>query len=136
MRGAKGLFVKFKICTAVIAMALSLASIARAQELRCEIAEKYVCETGGCKQGQASIWNMIDRAKKTYARCDRRGCDTYQANFSDCGIFMNIEVPGRGTIAKMATLNEPVSGIKAFSFHEVVTQLHAVLVSFGTCKPI
>jgi hypothetical protein len=126
---------KFKICTVVVAAALALpASIARAQELKCEIAEKYVCGTGGCKQAQASVWNMIDRTKKIYARCDRAGCDTYQANFFDSGAFMYIEVPGGRAIAKIATVNVPLMGIKALSFHEVVSQLHTVLVSFGTCK--
>ena len=47
---------------------------------------------------------------------------------------MNIQVPGRSTLAKMATMDEPIFGIKAFSFHEVATHLHAVFVSFGSCK--
>jgi hypothetical protein len=38
------------------------------------------------------------------------------------------------TIAKMSTLDEPIFQIKAFSFHEVATQVHAVYVSFGSCK--
>ena len=127
---------KFKVCTAVIAMALSLASVARAQELRCEIAEQYVCEGGGCKIAPASadVWNLIDQTKKTYARCTRMGCETFEATFSKSGAYMNIELPGQNVIARMADEDVPFAGIKAFSFHEAITFSHAIFVSFGTCK--
>jgi hypothetical protein len=119
----------------LLGVALLLAGAAHAQELKCEIGKKYVCDEGGCKPIPATVWNVVNTLKRTYARCDARGCDTYEARIFQSGIFINIEVPGRSTIAKMSTLDEPISQIKAFSFHEVVTQLQAVYVSFGSCKP-
>lgn len=46
---------------------------------------------------------------------------------------MTIQV-GSGTIAKMAAIDVPLAEVRAFSFHEVATQLHAVYVSYGSCK--
>lgn len=110
------------------------ASASQAQELRCEIKEKFVCESKGCQRSPPSVWSIIDQRQQTYSRCDKRSCDTYPARIFEAGIFLNVEVPGRSVIAKMALHDEPISGMRAFSFHEVATQFHSVLVSYGDCK--
>ena len=68
------------------------------------------------------------------SRTDTKGCNTYEARFSNSGIFMNIEVPSRSVFAKMATEESSLMEIKKYAFHEIVTQFHAVYVSFGSCK--
>ena len=102
------------------------ATSAHAQELRCEILQKYVCEAAGCKSVPAKVWNLVDAAKRIYARCDSNGCDKYDAQFSVSGTFINIDVLGRGLTAKVAT--------DGSSFHEVATLTHVIYVSFGSCR--
>ena len=118
----------------LLGMACCLATPAIAQSLRCEIKTKYVCEANGCQPAAPSVWNIIDPAKRTYARCDKKGCDVHDALIGHSGAFMTFQV-GPSTIAKMATIDAPPADLKAFSFHEIATQMHSVYVSFGSCKP-
>jgi hypothetical protein len=121
-------------CISVVGLMIAASAAANAQAMRCDISQKFVCENTGCRTIPASTWAMIDVPKKSYARCDSRGCDTYEAYMYQSGAFLNIEVPGRATIAKVSTENVPLANLRSLSFHEVVTQLHAVLISFGSCK--
>src|SRR5436190_1129089 len=88
---------------AVLGATLATLTLVEAEELKCEIREKFVCQAGAaCKASPVGVWNVVDTAKRTYARCDTRGCDSYEAQFSQSGAFINIDVPGRGVIAKMS----------------------------------
>jgi hypothetical protein len=112
--------------------ALSIPTVTNAQEvlkLECAIKETFVCEAGAaCRALPAEVWNVIDTAGSSYARCsDSRGCDNYDARVSYSGDFVNIEVPGRGITATVS---------RGGAFHEVASILHSVLVSFGICKRI
>jgi hypothetical protein len=115
-------------------VALCVATEAQAQELRCEISQKYVCEADGCKPSAPTTWNRIDLKKGTYARCEGNNCETYEARISHSGVFTIIELPGRSAMARIADPVAEVAGFKALSFHEVVTQFHTVFVSYGSCK--
>ena len=109
-----------------VSMLVNVATPALAQELKCEIRQKYACEAADCKSIPASVWSLIDIGKATYTRCDTRGCDTYGARFSVSGDFINIDVPGRGMVAKVSADHT--------SFLEVATMGLSVLTSFGLCR--
>ena len=81
---------------------------------------------GGCKKLQSGVWNVLDVTRQTYARCDARGCDTYDASFSPSGAFIVIDVPSRGMVAKVAADKS--------SFVEVATLGMMALNSFGICE--
>jgi hypothetical protein len=104
----------------------AMATPAIAATLRCDIASKFLCQSAGCSTATASVWNLIDMDAKTYSRCDRSGCDTYDAVFSPSGVFLNIALPANGLIAKL----EPGTG----SFSEVASLAGEVYVSFGVCR--
>ena len=72
------------------------------------------------------MFNVVDLDRKTIARCDSAGCDTYDATISESGIFLNIAVPLNGLMAKLT----PATG----EFVEVVTLVGQVYTSFGSCK--
>ena len=103
-----------------------LAAPAIADNLRCDIVAKYACSAEGCEPNQLGMWNVIDLDGGEFSRCDRNGCDSYNAEISKSGLFYNIEVPGRGTMAKLA--------MDGTSFLEVVTLGTVVLISFGSCR--
>ena len=106
---------------------LLVASPVAAGTLRCDIATKNFCDADhGCNVTKAGVHNLIDLTLKTFARCDSMGCDTYDAEITKSGSFSNIDVPGRGVVAK---LNE-IDG----SFVEIVTLMTQVYVSFGKCQ--
>jgi len=78
-----------------------LASPAAAETMTCRITAKHSCEPAtGCKKLQPGVWNVLDVTRQTYARCDARGCDTYDASFSPSGAFIVIDVPSRGMVTK------------------------------------
>jgi hypothetical protein len=104
-----------------------LASPAAAEPMTCRITTKHSCDpAGGCKKIPPGVWNVLDAARQTYARCDARGCDTYDASFSPSGAFIVIDVPSRGMVAKVAADKS--------SFLEVATLGMTALNSFGSCE--
>ena len=104
-----------------------LASPAAAETMTCRITAKHSCEPATeCKKIQPGVWNVLDVAKQTYARCDARGCDSYDASFSPSGAFIVIDVPSRGMVAKVAADKS--------SFLEVATLGMTALNSFGSCE--
>jgi len=68
---------------------------------------------------------LIDTDRKTYSRCDGRGCESYQASFTTSGAFTNIDVPGRGMMAKLGA---------DLAFAEVVSIGLVLIVSHGKCQ--
>src|SRR5262245_14440226 len=97
------------------------------QTVTCQISVKFSCaaETG-CGENRLGVWSVIDMQGQTYARCDSRGCDKYDARLSRSGVFIIIDVPSRGMTAKLAA--------DMSAFLEVVTIGTQALVSFGTCQ--
>src|SRR5262249_14163271 len=97
------------------------------QTITCKVSTNFSCEAAGCAPAHLGTWRVIDLSKKTYSRCDLRGCDEYDAQFALSGEFVVIDVPGRGLTAKLAA--------DRTTFLEVVTFGSMALVSFGSCEP-
>jgi hypothetical protein len=111
----------------VTSFLICFATCATGQELTCRIAEKHNCaRKEGCKPSPTSVWNVVDLGRKQFSRCDSRGCDTYPATISESGIYLAIDVPGRGLFAKMLKDGTEIV--------EVASLGTSVLISFGTCS--
>jgi hypothetical protein len=92
----------------------------------CSIEEKSVCEVGAnCRRIPPATWAELNLIARTYARCDKNGCDRYAAQTSKNGVFTNIAVPERGAMARIRSDNA--------AFMEVVTLAQQVYVGFGKC---
>jgi hypothetical protein len=105
---------------------LSVVSVAQARQLRCEISSKQYCTPAGCEGVSSKVWDLIDLEQKIFKRCDSIGCDQYAANITYSGVYIVIEVPGRGLIAKLR--------IVGGNFMEVATFATTAYVSFGVCR--
>ena len=121
---------KLKMKLPVLVGALSvlwlMAGMVRA-ETTCTITEKMQCAQGqGCQSVKNTIVVRIDMERRIYSRCDAKGCDDLQAQFSNSGTFTNIAVPQSGLLSKLTT--------DGSSFTEVATFATFVLVSFGYCR--
>ncbi len=93
----------------------------------CTVDEKQSCSAGtGCQPIENSIIVRIDWKQGTYSRCDAKGCDDLKMNFAIVGEFINVDVPGRGMLAKMSK--------DGSSYVEVATLMTTVLMSFGRCE--
>ena len=116
------------ICRLAVAIIASAAFVwpAMATSIRCDISTKYACNRDGCTPNARTVWNLVDVDRSQYSRCDGKGCDEFQMVQSASGIFVNIDVPGRGVLAKMSR--------DGSLFVEVTTLADNVLVSFGACR--
>lgn len=119
MRGTKTLL----MASAFLA---ALTTGATGKTLMCSIEEKSVCEVGAnCRRIPPTTWAELDLAARTYARCDKNGCDRHAAQMSKSGVFTNFAAPERGAMARLRSDNAV--------FMEVVTLAQQVYVGFGKC---
>jgi hypothetical protein len=106
---------------------LALALPAGTQErLICAIDQRFHCYRGqGCQRiSPGSSYNIIDLESRTFARCDNKGCDEYPADFTQSGLFMNIEF----SPSAMAKLDPEMH------LFEVATLWLGAWISYGTCR--
>lgn len=97
--------------------------------LKCKPKKVLACEGTNCTKGKlSSIYLILNRAEKTFSRCDRQGCDTYEALFSTSGIYVNIQ--GKTPIGQIIK----VQGKRKFV--EFITAGFGGLLYQGTCKEI
>jgi hypothetical protein len=100
---------------------------AKAAEWVCAGQDRYGCDMGtGCKAAAPSgVQVKFDFEAKTYQRCDTAGCDEYVPVISTSGQFLNLELPGRATFAKVGPNG---------SFTEVVSLGTVVMITYGYCR--
>jgi hypothetical protein len=111
----------------LVAALTLLSGGAYAQTVTCSISTKFICESdAGCMQVEPGVWSTIDYSDQTYSRCDRRGCDKYNARFHRRAGFVVIEIPGRGITGTFS--------VDTSVFLEVATTGTTAIVSFGTCQ--
>jgi hypothetical protein len=91
-KGWEGQQMKLPTIIAALFSVWLMAGIARA-ETTCTIIEKLQCAQGqGCQSVKNTIVVRIDMERQVYSRCDAKGCDDYQAQFTVSGAFINIAV--------------------------------------------
>ena len=110
----------------VTPIAMSM-GIAHALVLRCDPRTIMVCSPIGCERGNSRVYLLIDTDKKTYSRCDSKGCDTYEGIvLNTSGQFGSIQIPGRSILQKM--------DLETGRYTEVATLMLDVYVNHGQCK--
>ena len=77
--------------------------------MQCVFAQKEQCKSGSPCQTIAAdrIWTKLDLTAHTYARCDAKGCDAYDAQIARSGIWANFAFPGRAMLAKLMGWTPP-----------------------------
>ena len=108
---------------AAIALVLNTASPGT---YRCTFDQRETCSPDtGCEAVAPSTWVEVNLEAQTYARCDAKGCDPYDAVVTRSGIWRIVEVPGHATFAKIAD-----DGLIV----DVASLNRTVLVSYGKCE--
>jgi hypothetical protein len=100
------------------------ATSCEAAVLTCIVNQKVQCQAGvECLSLKPTITVKIDWDYNTYSHCDANGCDDYHMNPTQSGEYIVVDVPGRGTFAKLKNAGG--------DFVEVVSIAGQVLVNFG-----
>lgn len=117
-----------KTLTLGVAATLGVLAVEAAQaDITCTINQKHSCAPQqGCKPVKVTIVLRMDPKSGTYSRCDAKGRDDFEAQFSRSGVFVNIALPKKGLMAKMS--------VDGSMFLEVATLSDVALVSYGSCK--
>jgi hypothetical protein len=114
------------IVVALLATAALGVPVGAQERLICAIDQKFHCDPGaGCRRiSPGSSYNRIDLEHRTFARCDNKGCEDYPANFTQSGLFINIEF-SPGAMAKLGP---------EMQLSEVATLWLGAWISYGTCR--
>ena len=58
---------------------------------RCTVTKKIVCEDGECRDAAPTVFFLLGSQgdKKTYSRCNRQGCESYDAIAKEAGLYEN-----------------------------------------------
>ena len=136
-------FIAFSL-TAALASAALISLPAAAESYSRTIKAKLVCTSKGCKKVPSDIWTRINYDPSTgrgiYQRCDARSCSTYPAQIHRSGIYQIVDVPGRGTLAKLMDPEDAkvmregnLLGPDDDMYIDLATLGVAVYLSFGSC---
>jgi hypothetical protein len=104
------------------------ATTAAAEVLECRPIKKAICGIEGCKAIPLGTAFSLYEPSGKYARCDARGCDAYEAEVTQSGVFTVIELRGKGTVAK---IGPEVGSYRPWL--EVTTAMTDAYVSNGYC---
>lgn len=99
----------------------------RADQWRCSPTTARMCSSEGCRDSAPSIWVDLDFTKRTYARCDKQGCDTRAATVSSGGVVTSVTLAG-GTFLK--SLND------GSEFIDVASSSTTAFINTGHCRPL
>ncbi len=100
---------------------------ARSNVWTCRPIARYVCGAGGCVSAPALVSVKLDFAVGTYARCDAKGCDTYDIDrISAGGVFSHVTV-APGLLFKVEN--------DGSAYTEVATAGLVSHVNHGRCEP-
>jgi len=96
----------------------------------CIPVKKFYCDGNTCESTEPKVFNLIggNSSSPTISRCNKNGCDTYDAALGDSGEYKNIQpVDPKGFVFKMSynTIDK--------KFVEVETLGLDTFVSYGYC---
>jgi len=96
----------------------------------CIPVKKFYCDGNTCENTEPKVFNLIggNSSSPTISRCNKNGCDTYDATLGDSGEYKNIQpVDPKGFVFKMSynTIDK--------KFVEVTTLGLDTFVSYGYC---
>lgn len=98
-----------------------------AAPMTCRWTTKQQCDPdAACKPALNKVWAVADASRRRYSRCDRNGCDGYDATVTvGPGAFTTFDLIGRGVFMKIGPAGRAT---------EVVSLGNSVLISQGTCR--
>ncbi len=89
--------------------------------LRCEPIVKHICDHEECKKDEPRTWVIVRPSNGEYQRCDRAGCDTYQATVSHSGLWTTLSLPEQAAMLRLTSGGRAVEiamqGDVAYVYH-------------------
>lgn len=64
------------------------------ERLRCEPASGFVCTKHECRKIEPTSYLILDKKAKIIKRCDKEVCEELKGEFTQIGVFVNIQSSG------------------------------------------
>lgn len=98
------------------------------EKLQCTPKTRLDCGRTDCIQSEPVVYLVLDRPNKTFSRCDKKGCDSYDSIFGSSGMYTNIQSRDpRGMMVKVLGNREYI---------EMVTIGLSTVFQNGNCSEI
>ncbi len=98
------------------------------QKLECTPKTRIDCSKTSCTKSEPVVYLVLNRLNKTFSRCDKKSCDTYDAVFGSGGIYTNIQANNpSGMMIKVLGNRE---------YTEMVTTGLNTILQNGNCSEI
>ena len=111
----------------------------RTSNVRCTPTKRVICSEEKCESVEPSGYillreeEVLEEIRRSYIRCDDKGCDSYAAAKSVSGAFENWQPEDpAGAFLKRTRVESQF--VPKNQYLEVATSLLSAYISFGTCQ--
>ncbi len=72
------------------------------KKIKCQPKTGFICTKWECNPRQTETYVILDKNKETVSRCEESVCETFEAEFEQTGVFVNIQTKGSiGTLIRI-----------------------------------
>lgn len=97
-------------------------------KLKCEPKTGFICSKHECNKFETKTNLVLDKKNGTITRCDGKNCETFEAEFEQTGVYVNIQSKGPvGTLIRV---------LGDYRYKEISTVALDAYVANGECKVV
>lgn len=96
------------------------------QKIKCEPKSGFICSKHECEKVQSKTNLVLDKKNGTITRCEGKNCETFEAEFEQTGVYVNIQSKGPvGTLIRV---------LGDYRYKEITTVALDAYIANGECK--
>jgi hypothetical protein len=72
------------------------------EKIKCEPKTGFLCSKWECNPRETKVYTILDKKAETVTRCEDTSCETFDAEFEQTGVFVNVQAKGPiGTLIRV-----------------------------------
>jgi len=97
-------------------------------KIKCEPKSGFICSKHECNKFETRTNLVLDKKNGTITRCEGKNCETFEAEFEQTGVYINIQSKGPvGTLIRV---------LGDYRYKEITTVALDAYIANGECKVI
>lgn len=97
-------------------------------KIKCEPKTGFICNKHECNKFETKTNLVLDKKNGTITRCDGKNCETFEAEFEQTGVYVNVQSKGPiGTLIRV---------LGDYRYKEISTVALDAYVANGECKVV
>jgi hypothetical protein len=98
------------------------------QKIKCEPKNGFICTKHECNKYTNKTNLVLDKKNGTITRCEGKNCETFEAEFEQTGVYVNIQSKGPvGTLIRV---------LGDYRYKEITTVALDAYIANGECKVV